>query len=145
MSNKSPSKIVSRPRLWPASFTKPEVSQNVCIKTYIFKNGTDIQKFVKFLEDSFPKYDIDIKQNKDGSTSVSLTNTNTSASNDTLGIPVEGGVSNFTGTCTLSNCNQKKYNYKKQFDDWGGEYVIWKICDSKFTYCELTLRSRSRL
>ena len=80
----SASQIVSRPRLWPASFTKPELSQKVCVKTYIFKNGSDIQKFIQFVEGSFPNYVIDIKQNGDGSSSVSLTSSNTSAFNDAV-------------------------------------------------------------
>jgi len=130
MSNKSPSQIVSRPRLWPASFTKPEVGQKVCIKTYIFKNGTDIQKFVKFVEDSFPNYKIDIKQNEDGSTSVSLARTTPRTSNYTNIQYYITNVSNYPGTCKLnsSTCtNTATYIYKKELNDGG--FLIWKQCD----------------
>jgi len=120
----SASRIVSRPRLWPASFTKPEVSQNVCIKTYIFKNGTDIQKFIKFVEGSFPNYVIDIKQNEDGSTSVSLTSTSVSASNYEK---VNG--SNYTGSCPLTDCTGNYVYSKENF--LGTGFAIWKMCTSK--------------
>lgn len=85
MSTKKPSPTkVQNPRLWPSSFSRPELSQKVCINTYIFKNGSDIQKFIQFVEGSFPNYVIDIKQNGDGSSSVSLTSSNTSAFNDAV-------------------------------------------------------------
>ena len=133
MSNKSASKIVSRTRLWPASFTKPEVSQKVCIKTYIFKNGTDIQKFIQFVEGSFPNYKIDIKQNEDGSTCVSLSSTNISASNYLIQV---NGSNYPNGSCPLTNCTKRSYIYYKERDSKG--YVIWKTCktnrDSSCTF-----------
>ena len=119
----SPSKIVQNPRLWPSSFSRPVFSQKVCINTYIFKNGSDIQKFIQFVEGSFPNYVIDIKQNEDGSSSVSLTSSNTSASNDTLVIGKK-----YSGTCKLKSCVNKSYIYSKVnvFDG----YVIFKTCKS---------------
>ncbi len=122
----SASQIVSRPRLWPVSFAKPELSQKVCVKTYIFKNGSDIQKFVKFVKESFPNYVIDIKENKDGSTSVSLTSTNTSSSND-VGKAVYG--INYPGSCILTKCFKKEYIYSRE--PFYSGFLIWKTCKSK--------------
>ena len=78
----SPTKIVENPSLWPTSFSKPEVSQNTCIRTYIFSDGTKVEKFLDFVNKSFPNRKVDIKQQNDGSTSVSLTTTSQSQVNN---------------------------------------------------------------
>ena len=71
----TPSKIVQNPRLWPSSFSQPVTSQNTCIRNYIFKDGTKVEKFLDFVKKTFPNRKVDIKQQNDGSTSVSLTTT----------------------------------------------------------------------
>ena len=48
-----PSTIVNNPRLWPTSFTKPEKQTRVCIRTYIFRDSTKVQKFLDFLKKKF--------------------------------------------------------------------------------------------
>ena len=69
------SRIVQNPRLWPSSFSQPLTSQNTCIRIYIFKDGTKVEKFLDFVKKTFPKRKVDIKQQNDGSTLVSLTTT----------------------------------------------------------------------
>ena len=71
----SVSNIVENPRLWPTSFSKPEVSQNTCIRTYIFSDGTKVEKLLDFVTKTLPNSKVELKKNKDGSTSVSLTTT----------------------------------------------------------------------
>ena len=71
----TPSRIVQNPRLWPSSFSQPVTSQNTCIRTYIFKDGTKVEKFLNFVKKTFPNRKVDIKQQNDGSTSISLTTT----------------------------------------------------------------------
>ena len=71
----TPSKIVQNPRLWPTSFAKPVTSQQTFIRNYIFKDGTKVEKFLDFVNKTFPNRKVDIKQQNDGSTSVSLTTT----------------------------------------------------------------------
>ena len=71
----SPSRIVQNPRLWPSSFSQPVTSQQTCIRTYIFKDGTKVEKFLNFVNKTFPNRKVDIKQQNDGSTSISLTTT----------------------------------------------------------------------
>ena len=126
MSTKEPtaSKIVQNPRLWPSSFSRPVFSQKVCINTYIFKNGSDIQKFIQFVEGSFPNYVIDIKQNEDGSTSVSLTNqSGSNVSNNTTTVPATttpcisskavcyNPLTATSGACTYACCHTKYRPY----------------------------------
>ena len=69
----TPSKIVQNPRLWPTSFSQPVTSQNTCIRTYIFKDGTKVEKFLDFVKKTLPNSKVELKKNNDGSTSVSLT------------------------------------------------------------------------
>ena len=68
-----PSTIVNNPRLWPASFTKPEKQTRVCIRTYIFKDSTKVQKFLDFLKEKFPNPNVDVKQLDNGNISVTIT------------------------------------------------------------------------
>ncbi len=76
-----PSTIVNNPRLWPASFVKPEKQTRVCIRTYIFSDTTKVQKFLDFIKEKFPNRKVDVKQLDNGNVSVSLTS-GTSSSND---------------------------------------------------------------
>ena len=71
-----PSTIVNNPRLWPASFTKPEKQTRVCITTYIFKESTKVQKFLDFLKEKFSNRNVDVKQLDNGNISVSITASN---------------------------------------------------------------------
>ncbi len=67
-----PSTIVNNPRLWPTSFVKPEKVSRVCIRTYIFKDSTKVQKFLDFLKEKFPNRNVDVKQLDNGNVRVSL-------------------------------------------------------------------------
>ena len=69
-----PSTIVNNPRLWPTSFTKPEKQTRVCIRTYIFRDSTKVQKFLNFLKENFPNRNVDVKQLDNGGTSVTSIN-----------------------------------------------------------------------
>ena len=66
MSNKvpTPSKIVENPRLWPTSFAQPVTSQQTCIRTYRFKDGTKVEKFLDFVKQSFPNSKLELKKKK---------------------------------------------------------------------------------
>jgi subtilase family serine protease len=70
----SASEIVLRPNLWPKAFARPLASQVTCIRTYIFQDGTKIEKFLDYVNKTFPNRKVDIKQLDDGKVSVSLTN-----------------------------------------------------------------------
>ncbi len=76
------SKIVQNPRLWPTSFTKPVTSQQTCIRNYLFKNGTKVEKFLDFVKKTLPNSKVELKKNNDGSTSVSLTTTSQNQANN---------------------------------------------------------------
>ena len=78
----SPSRIVQNPRLWPSSFSQPVTSQQTCIRTYIFKDGTKVEKFLDFVKKTLPNSKVELKKNDDGSTSVSLTTISFQANND---------------------------------------------------------------
>ena len=94
MSNKepSPSRIIQNPCLWPTSFAQPVSSQQTCIRTYNFMDGTKVEKFLDFVKQSFPNRKVDIKQLKDGKVSVSITSTG------------HNQATNFTRTSCQSSC-----------------------------------------
>ena len=72
-----PSTIVKNTQLWPTSFTKPEKQTRVCIRTYIFKDSTKVQKFLDFLKEKFPNRNVDVKQLDNGDMSITAVNNTT--------------------------------------------------------------------
>jgi hypothetical protein len=98
------SKIVQNPRLWPSSFSKPVTSQNTCIRTYIFKDGTKVEKFLNFVKKTFPKRKVDIKPLLDGKVSISITESKSlSATNYAKNI--------YNSNCTLPGCKTSQIRY----------------------------------
>jgi len=108
----TPSKIVQNPRLWPSSFSKPVTYQNTCIRTYIFKDGTKVEKFLDFVNKSFPNRKVEMKKMEDGKVSVSLTFTSKNqATNDET---ICGNIY----TTSLTTCSQKKCSCTKANRRW---------------------------
>ncbi len=62
MKEPTASRIVQNPRLWPTSFSKPEVSQNTCIRTYIFSDGTKVEKLLDFVTKTLPNSKVELKK-----------------------------------------------------------------------------------
>ena len=91
-----PSTIVKNTQLWPTSFIKPEKQTRVCIRTYIFRDSTKVQKFLDFLKENFPNRNVDVKQLDNGNVSVSLT-----------GLLAEPGVTNLTTITNTVPCGKK--------------------------------------
>ena len=91
-----PSTIVKNTQLWPTSFTNPERQTRVCIRTYIFKDSTKVQKFLDFLKEKFPNRNVDVKQLDNGNISVSLTS-----------LLAEPGVNN-DSIIYIPSCNKRQ-------------------------------------
>ena len=98
----TPSRIVQNPRLWPSSFSRPEISQNTCIRIYIFKDGTKVEKFLDFVNKTLPNRKVDIKQLEDGKVSISLTESKSRSATNYE-------IYNFNPTCPLTGCKQIIY------------------------------------
>ena len=93
------SKIVQNPRLWPTSFSQPVTSQQTCIRTYIFKDGTKVEKFLNFVNKSFPNRKVEMKKMEDGKVSVSITFTSKNQATNDITLCVYQN---------LTSCAQKK-------------------------------------
>ena len=96
-----PSTIVKNTQLWPTNFTKPEKQTRVCIRTFIFKDSTKVQKFLDFLKEKFPNRNVVVKQLDNGNISVSLTS-----------LLAEPGVTNYSiiyySKCSKRQCCKSK-------------------------------------
>lgn len=125
----TPSKIVQNPRLWPNSFSQPVTSQQTCIRTYIFKDGTKVEKFLDFVNKSFPNKKLDLKQLEDGKISVSFTDTRQIQVTNDAGTP---------SSCTLKNCKQTTITSTETFSLQGPASsscykVYFKKCKTNIT------------
>jgi len=67
--------ILNFPSQWPASFPQPEVGTRVL--TYVFdpKDAAKVQLLLDFIKDKFPKALVSVVKDKDGFTSVTITQT----------------------------------------------------------------------
>ena len=102
------------------SFVKPESDTRVCIRTYLFRDSTKVQKFLDFIKEKFPNRKVDVKQLDNGKVSVSLTSNSSQFANNNSTEEtffkcgnvcfkyIEEGVSKYGSVFKafhLSNCN----------------------------------------
>jgi len=72
-SSPNPIRILTNPNLWPKDFPQPIGSDNICVKTYVFKNSEKVQLFTDYVRNNLKNVPMKIDYDDNGYTMVSLT------------------------------------------------------------------------
>ncbi len=58
-------RVLNNPNLWPDDFPKVQGTNNICVKTYVFKNSPKVDLFINYVRNNLPhipmKVDVDNK------------------------------------------------------------------------------------
>ena len=86
--------ILNAPSEWPTSFPDPNAGTRVL--TYVFKSGSDVEKFLNFVKENYPQALVKVVKDDKGFTNITITEVkNSDSSGKGTGSKIPGATADF--------------------------------------------------